>query len=164
MQRVKLLLIMALTTGLLAISATPASALSVFGQWQNAEDMESGFGLGLKHKFQIIPIISIEARASWINYNAKGNWPDLNMYPLEAAGRVKFGLFYGGLGIGYYLFSGDDFKPDDKVGGFLFAGAEFTLFGLGAFAEARYLSLEPGGDYGRDMSGFGASIGVIIGG
>jgi hypothetical protein len=161
MQRTRFFLLMALAAGMLVISATPASALGVFSHWQDSEDMSSGFGFGLKHKFQIVPIVAIEARGAWINYGSEGRWPDLDMFPLEIAGRAKFGLFYGGLGTGYYLFSGD-FKSDDEVGGFIFTGAEFTLLGLGAFAELRYLTLEPGGDYGRDLTGFGASLGVIL--
>jgi hypothetical protein len=53
-------------------------------------------------------------------------------------------------------------KPDNSVGGFLGAGVDFSLGGLGAFAELRYLLLEPGGTYGGDLSGFGANVGVTL--
>jgi len=133
--------------------------------WQNSDDMDSGFGFGLKHKFQIVPVFSAEARATWVGYGSKGSFESLNMYPLEAIGRAKLGLLYGGVGIGYYLFSGDS-SPKASVGGTILAGGEFTLLGLGAFAEGRYLFLEADEDDSsgdkRKLDGFGASLGVII--
>jgi hypothetical protein len=152
--------------GLLAVDATPARALGAFVQWQNAEDMNSGAGIGLKHKFSIVPIFGIEGRVSYLRYNGSGGYPDLNAFPLEAFGRLKLGLFYAGVGLGYYIFSGDDYPPKNSVGGFAAAGAEFTLLGLGGFAELRYLYLDPkeediiGGN--RDLKGFGANVGVLI--
>jgi hypothetical protein len=160
------LLLPIIVAAVLAAGATPAGALGGFAHWQNSEDMDSGFGLGLQHQFKIVPIFSAEARAAWVGFSSTDKGPDMNMYPLEAIGRVKLGLLYGGGGIGYYLFSGDDFQPKNSVGGTILAGAEFTLLGLGAFAEARYLFLEAdeedqvGGK--RKMDGFGASLGVII--
>lgn len=144
---------------------SPAKAIGGFVQWQSTNDMNSGFGLGLKKKFQIIPIIAIEGRASWMNIDADSPRPSLNAFPLEIVGRAKLGLIYGGGGLGYYLFSGDDPRPKSSGGGFVMGGAEFTLLGLGAFAEIRYLFLEP--DLkdlrgSRDLGGFGANVGVVL--
>ena len=86
------------------------------------------------------------------------------MFPLEAFGRAKFGMFYGGLGLGYYVMSGD-YAPKNTVGGFGALGIEFTLAGLGAFGEVRYLYLEPEFDDlpgNADMNGMGAALGVIL--
>ena len=166
MKPISLLLLFAISVCLLAIPAGTASALSPFVQVQNSTDMDTGYGIGLKRKFQIIPILSAEARASWYYTDGGDKWADLNTFPLELVGRLKFGFLYGGLGAGYYIFSGDDFKPENSFGGFVFAGAEFGLFGLGAFAELRWLQLEPdeveaiGGS--RDMSGVGGNVGVTL--
>ncbi len=151
--------------GVLTGGVSSAKAIGVFAQWQDSKDADSGFGFGVKHKFQIIPIVAVEARASWLNYGSDGDAGDLNMFPLEAVGRAKLGLFYGGVGLGYYLMSGD-YSPKNTVGFSILAGAEFTLFGLGAFAEARYLVLDADGhdDIGGsvDMGGIGANVGVVL--
>lgn len=165
MKNPRAVLIAALVVGLLAASAAPVAALGAFAHWQNSKDADSGFGFGLKHKFQIIPVFSAEARATWVGYGSSGSLESLNMYPLEAIGKAKLGLLYGGAGVGYYLFSGD-LSPKSSVGGTVLAGGEFTLFGLGAFAEGRYLFLEADEDefFGGKikMDGFGASVGVIV--
>ena len=160
MKCLRILLILTMTVGFLTAGATGADAIGVFAEWQDSKDANSGFGLGVGHKFQIIPIVAAEARVSWIRYDG-----GLDMFPLEALGRAKLGLFYAGAGIGYYIFSAD-FAPKNTVGGFLMGGGEFTLLGLGAFAELRYLFLEPDNDDiigGKiDMGGFGALVGVIL--
>mgnify|MGYP001813875490 CR=1 FL=1 len=149
--------------GVLAGGVSTANAIGIFAQWQDSKDADSGFGFGVKHKFQIVPIVAIEARASWLNYGGDGG--DFNMFPLEAVGRASLGLFYGGAGVGYYISSGD-YSPDNTLGFSILGGAEFTLFGLGAFAEARYLFLDADGPSGYggsvDMGGIGANVGVIL--
>jgi hypothetical protein len=163
---IRFLVLLAVMAGLLTVHATPAKALGIFAQWQNSVDMDGGYGLGLKHNFSIVPIFGLEGRVSYLRYSEAGNYPAMNAIPLEAFGRLKLGLFYGGLGLGYYIFSGDDYPPKNSVGGFVAAGAEFTLLGLGGFAELRYLYLDPkeediiGGN--RDLKGFGANLGVLI--
>ena len=143
----------------------PAHSIGIFGQWQDSNDGDSGYGLGIKQNFGIIPLISVEARASWLRYGGDDESGNLDMFPLEAFGRLNLGMFYGGVGIGYYLFSGD-YSPKNTVGGFAAAGIEISLLGLGVFGELRYLVLEPdldtdiGGSV--DMSGMGANIGVTL--
>lgn len=140
--------------------AIPAHAIGIFGQWQDS-DGESGYGLGLKQDFSIIPIISIETRISWLRYS--NDLSDLDMFPLEVFGKAKLGIFYGGVGLGYYMMSGD-FAPKNSFGGFAALGLEFDLSGLGAFVELRYLYLEPDFDSGGtvEMSGIGANVGVSL--
>jgi hypothetical protein len=145
----------------LAVINAPAGAIGVFGQWQDSDDYGSGYGLGLKKKYQIIPVIAAEARVSWLNYGTEGQRQGFDMFPLEAVGRARIAFLYGGLGVGYYLTTGGS-SPDSSFGTFLFGGTEFTLFGLGAFAELRYLHLEPGGDRAANLNGLGASVGVIL--
>lgn len=165
MKPLTLPLLVVVTAGFLTIHAAPASALSPFLQIQNSTDMDAGYGIGLKRKFQIIPILAAEARVSWYYTDGGESRADLNTFPLELVGRLKFGFLYGGLGAGYYIFSGHD-RPENSIGGFVFGGAEFALFGLGAFAELRWLQLDTsetetvGGD--RDLSGVGGNVGVTI--
>jgi len=140
--------------------AVPAQAIGIFGQWQDS-DGESGYGLGIKKNFSIIPIISIEARASWLRYSNDAS--DMDMFPLEAFGRASLGMFYGGVGLGYYIMSGD-LAPKNSFGGFGAAGIELSLAGLGVFGELRYLYLEPDHELGGtvEMSGIGANVGVTL--
>lgn len=157
MRTARIVVLLAIVFGGVMATSKPAHALGIFLQWQDTDNGGSSYGLGLKHKFSIVPLFGIEARASWLKFDDLGP-ENVDMFPLEAFGRFKMGLFYVGGGLGYYLFSGD-IKPDDTVGGFGAGGAEFTLFGLGGFAELRYLVLKP---TGIDLSGFGANAGVIL--
>lgn len=156
---------LALTLILASAFAMPAHAIGIFGQWQDSNDADSGYGLGLKHEFGIIPLIGIEARASWLNYSLADSDESMNIYPLEAFGKVKIAMFYGGLGLGYYIMSGD-YAPENTVGGFAAVGIDISLLGLGFFGEVRYLVLEPefDNDIGGsvDMGGVGANIGVTL--
>ena len=141
--------------------ASPAGAIGVFGQWQDTKDADSGYGLGIKQDFSIVPVFSVEARASWLMFSDDAWDEDLNMFPLEAFGRAKLGMFYGGIGVGYYIMSGADWLKN-SVGGFGAVGIELGLGGLNAFGEVRYLYLEPeydGIDGNADMSGIGAGAG-----
>lgn len=140
--------------------ASPAQAIGLFAQWQDSQDAGSGYGLGAKHTFlKLLPIVDLEGRVSWLHYDSDEVPSSFEAFPLEAVGTVSFGILYGGLGVGYYLFSGD-VKPDDTVGGFVAGGASFGLLGLSAFAELRYLLLEPDGG---DMSGVGVHVGAALG-
>lgn len=158
--RNKTLFVTAVLAVLMVAWVTPAHALAPFVQFQDSKDAGSGYGFGLKHTFLgIVPIVGFDLRASWLHYgDEKNGLSSFETFPLEVAATAKLGIFYGGLGVGYYLNSGD-IKPDDEVGGFAAAGAGFKLLGLGAFAELRYLLLEPGNG---DMSGFGANVGVTL--
>ena len=160
MKSVRILVLLILTLGFVTMTATSAHALGIFAQWQDAKDMDGAFGLGLKHDFTIIPLVGIDARVSYHLYTEGDG---MNMFPLEAFGKLNLGLFYGGLGIGYYIFSGNDFAPDNEIGGFVAGGVSFGLGGLGAFAELRYLLLEPSvGNAKLDLSGFGVNAGVTL--
>lgn len=139
---------------------TPAHALAPFLQGQDSEDAGIGYGLGLKHTFLgIVPIVGFDLRASWLHYGDEDKLASsFEMFPLEVAATAGFGILYGGLGAGYYVFSGDQ-TPDSEIGGFVAGGASFGLGSLNAFAELRYLLLEPGA---ADISGFGLNAGVTL--
>ena len=163
MKTSRIIISLAITLFLTSAFAMPAHAIGIFGQWQDSKDADSGYGFGLKHEFGIIPIISVEARASWLGYSADNSSGDFDMFPLEAFGKAKFGMFYGGMGLGYYIMSGN-YAPKDSFGGFAAFGIEFTLGGLGAFGELRYLYLESDHDWAgsMEMSGIGANLGVSL--
>ena len=153
-----------LTVALLVPQA--ASAIGIMGSWWNQDDLKDGYGLGLVHEFGIIPIVSVDARASWLRFSEGGT--DVDVYPLEATGRVKLGMFYGGLGVGYYIFNGQNgANVDNDVGGYLLGGVGFGLFGLGAFGELKYTFLDTDVDYGLGKeelkaSGIGINVGVTL--
>ena len=160
MKSVRILVLLILTLGFVTMTATSAHALGIFAQWQDAKDTDGAFGLGLSHGFSITPLVGIEARVSYLRYS---DGDGMDAFPLEAFGKLNLGMFYGGLGIGYYIFSGSDFAPDNEIGGFVAGGLSFGLGGLGAFAELRYLLLEPSvGNAKVDLSGFGINAGVTL--
>jgi len=146
---------------LAVLAASPAQAVGLFAQWQDSQDAGSAYGLGAKQIFlALLPIVDLEARVSWLHYDGDELPSSFEAFPLEAVGTIRFGsALYGGLGVGYYLFSGD-VAPDDAVGGFVAGGASFGLGGTRAFAEVRYLLLEP---EGGDMSGVGLHVGAALG-
>ena len=122
---------------LVSVAPQPAqSNMGVFATWWDAKDMESGFGAGVKYGFPIIPIVSIDARASYIKFSED----DISVYtiPLEAVGTLSFGLIYGGVALGYYIWGGADESTSNRVGGSLLAGVSFGLGGIGAFGEVKY--------------------------
>lgn len=138
-------------------TATPARALGIFAQWQDSKDADSGFGFGVARSIPVVPLFRVEGRISYLGYDKS-----LHLFPVEAVGKVSFDKVYGGVGLGYYFITGSG-SPDNDIGGSLLAGVDFTLFGLGAFGEVRYLVLKPelsGAEV--DMNGFGATLGVLL--
>lgn len=158
--RIRVLTLLVAVLGAATILVTPAHAVAPFIQVQDSEDAGLGYGLGVKHSFLgIVPMVGFDLRASWLHYADEDKLPEsFELFPLEAAATLGFGIFYAGLGGGYYVASGD-VAPDSELGGFALGGVGFKLFGLGASAELRYLMLEPGA---ADMSGFGANVGVTL--
>lgn len=151
---------------IVAILAPQVNAIGIMGSWWKQDDLKNGYGIGLIHEFGLLPIVTIDARASWLNFSEDG--ADANVFPLEATGRVKLGMFYGGLGVGYYIFNGGDgVEIDNSVGGYLIGGIGFGLFGLGAFGEVKYTFLDTDINVGTqtnklEASGVGINLGVTL--
>jgi len=149
-----------------AIAAPQANAIGVMGSWWKQEDMKNGYGLGVLKTFGIIPLISVDGRVSWLNYSDSG--ADANVFPLEVVGRVNLGMFYGGLGLGYYIFDGKNgAKIDNDIGGSILGGVGFGLAGVHVFGELKYTLLETeigfGGPKSKlDANGFGINLGVTL--
>lgn len=151
----------------LCSSFQSAHALGVMASWwQIDESSDDGFGAGLRERIQIIPLIGIDVRASWIDFGDK----DFSVFPLEAAGVVALGPFYAGIGAGYYLF---DSPLDDAFGWYVIGGAEFGLGGFGIFGDLVWRDLSP--DYedvdpnlsnvptSLDAAGVGFNVGINFG-
>jgi hypothetical protein len=157
----KLLTVVVAAVIVMSLSAEAHSFGAYLSYW-NGQDIDNGYGVGLKHKFQIVPIFSVEARASWLKFS--DDPVDLNLFPLEAMGRAKLGLFYLGAGVGYYIFDAKDASVDNTVGAFGVAGVEFALAGLGGFAELKYTyaDTKTESDADLDGSGIGVNVGIIF--
>ncbi len=145
----------------------------VFGSSLDSRDLHDGYGGGAKLELNPIDLVSVDARASCIRFND----PDINMYPLEVAGLVNSAalgeriVLYGGAGLGYYFFDGDDVDLDDAAGFFPVVGLEIGLHRLSVMAEARWLFLEADMDSVKeefrdwadlDVDGLGINIGLLF--
>ncbi len=148
---------------LLSSLALPAQAgLGLFATWWNGSDTQNGFGGGAKYQIPLVPIVSVDLRASYVGFG------DVDLYtiPLEATGVLDFGILYGGAALGYYIWSSSsnllDLSAKDKVGGSILIGASLGLGAIGAFAEARYnfvkTEVVPGVDTKAD--GFSLNLGL----
>jgi hypothetical protein len=159
----KKLLTVAIALTMLASFAPQAHSIGGFLSWWNSDDADNGFGLGVNHQIRIIPLIGADVRVSWLKFGGDG---DFNMFPLEAAGYANLGLFYGGLGAGYYIMDSD---LDSSLGWFLLGGAKLGLAGFSLFGELKYTFLTSDVDLGTqgkkevDITGIGLNVGVTLG-
>ena len=135
MKRINIIVFAALV---LCSSFQNAHALGVMASWWKMDDTnEDGFGFGLRERIQIVPLIGIDTRASWIGFSDA----NLNVFPLEAAGVVTLGLFYGGIGVGYYIFDAEDADLENNFGWYVLAGVDVGLGGFGLFADIQWRDL-----------------------
>ncbi len=161
----------------LSALAAPARALDlefgVFGSEMDSDDLGDGSGAGVKLGISPMDFLVLEGRASWIEFDDF----DIDMIPLEVAGRLNFSLLgnwivpYVGAGAGYYLFEADDADLDDSVGFFPMVGLEVGLHNIAFFVEARWLFLETDVDSARaelddigeaDVDGLCINIGALV--
>jgi hypothetical protein len=154
----------------LAAMAPSAHAIGIMASWWNMDEAnEDGFGVGLRSKMQIIPLIAIDTRASWIKFSDA----DLNVYPLEATGIVKLGMLYAGIGAGYYIFDADEGDLENNFGWYLVGGIDIGLGGFGVFGEVKWTMLsadiegvDPDIDdvpTSLEADGIGFNLGVMFG-
>jgi hypothetical protein len=109
-----------------------AHAIGVYGQWWDA--IGDGFGIGVKQAFlPKIPLVKLDGRVAWLNFSDAST----DVVPFEVTGSIG-GLFYAGVGVGYYLVMPDQGDNDNQIGTSLQVGVEFAPVKLGGFAEARY--------------------------
>lgn len=146
-----------LALSLLFILPATGHALSIFAGYWNAEDFDDGFGLGVEQT-KGIALVDVGGRISWFHFSGDG--ADVNIVPLEAVGKIKFGLFYGGLGLGWYFY---DQSIKNNVGAQVFGGVKLALASLGVFGELRYVVAQ-GELAGVDLkaNGIGVNVGVTL--
>ena len=171
----KRFLVFALAALALCSAYQGAHAVGAFGSWwQMDENSADGFGFGLRHKITFTPLLGIEGRASWISFSdvfpvSIPNPPEDNgadVIPLEAMGVVSLGLFYGGVGVGYYMFDAETTSLSDEVGWFGLLGVELGLGPVKAFADVKWTQVETnveGNSQTFNADGPGVTVGVEFG-
>jgi hypothetical protein len=148
-----------------------------FATYQNTQDMEDGYGVGVKYlkMFQdVVPKLDcgVDVRASWLAYDGDDNdfRADLDIIPLEVFALVRYEVLAGtrsyvGVGLGYYVFDSDYIDIDDDIGFSAMVGCDKRIVDtLSVFAEVRYLWLEPdvNTEADIDLEGVGANIGIAL--
>ena len=163
----RLLIIALLAIVAMGTTAPNARAIGVMASWWNIDEAdEDGFGFGLRQKTSFTPLFALDTRASWVGFDG------LNVFPLEAAGEVSLGLFYGGIGLGYYIFDADNADLENSFGWFLVVGIEVALAKVGVFGEIKWTQLESDfenidpnlGDVPTSLNadGIGFNVGVTL--
>ncbi|MHC4205409.1 MAG: outer membrane beta-barrel protein [Planctomycetota bacterium] len=147
--------------------------LGAFGTYLDTDDLGDGYGAGAKLELQAVDWMSVDARASYINFSN----PEVDLYPLEIAALLNIPLAneqivpYAGIGAGYYIFDASGFEMDDEVGFFPLIGMEFGAWNLSFMLEARWLFLESDldkavdqfGDASEaDLDGLGINFGLLF--
>jgi hypothetical protein len=154
----------------LALLAPSAHAIGGMASWwQIDETNEDGFGGGLRSKSQIVPMIAIDTRISWINFGDSGT----NVFPIEATGLLRLGMLYAGIGMGYYIFDADHVDVDNDFGWYLVGGIDVGVGKFGVFGELKYTMLtteatdvlpQTGQEtFDFKADGFGVNVGVMAG-
>ena len=162
-------LIALLAIACLGTSVHSANAIGVFASWWDANDADDkGFGGGIRSKTQIVPMIALDTRVSWIKFDDS----DINLFPIEAAGILKLGMLYAGLGGGYYIFDAEP-SVENNFGWFVCGGIEIALSSFGVFGEVKWTSLSADfddvdvdlGDVPTEVKadGWGINAGVMFG-
>jgi hypothetical protein len=145
-------------------ATTPAHAIGVFGSYWNLDKGDGdGWGAGLRQDAPVSPLFALHTSVSWVNFSNA----NVDVFPIEAAVVAKIALLYGGIGGGYYFFSGDKPNLDNNWGWFVVAGAKLALGGLGVFGELKWNELSAdvsGTSQSANLNGVGVNIGVTLGG
>lgn len=141
-----------------ALSATmiapSAHALGAYGIWYMPDKgNDDGFGIGLKKEKSFTPLFSLDGRFSYTSF------PDAEIWSAEVSALAHLAMFYGGVGGGYYFFSGD-VQLKDAFSTYLLAGAGFGLGGIGVFGELKYQFLEP--DLDNSFGGSANLDGIVL--
>jgi hypothetical protein len=139
-----------------------AHALGVYGIWWMPDDSdEDGYGIGLKNQRNFTRLLALDARLSYINFSD----PDASVVPIELTGLVHLGLVYGGVGLGYYFFSGDA-PLNNAFGWYVLLGAEIAVRKWGIFGEIKWQSLDPDLDLpsggSANLDAFAIHIGATV--
>jgi hypothetical protein len=154
----------------LGAAVPSAHAFGVMASWWNIDETnDDGFGAGIRSKTQIVPMVAIDTRVSWINFSDA----ETNVFPIEATGILKLGMLYAGLGVGYYIFDADGADLDNNFGWYLVGGIDVGIGKFGVFGEVKWTMLstdikgiDPNLDdvpTELDADGIGFNAGVMFG-
>jgi len=184
-QTLVIMVVTAMMTGL-AAAQTLSQQAGAYASWLNADDLDDGFGVGLKYSLMVQDVapalpklgVGFDVRAGWLTFDGDDNdyGVDVDMFPIELTALVSYEVMdgakpYAGLGVGYYFFDADSrwYDVDDEFGVYALLGWDQKVYeGLSVFAEAKYLWLEPDiKGPGRskadlDVGGFGVNLGVCF--
>jgi len=169
MKRICLVLLLAVFA--VGTAAPSANAIGIFASWWTIDESnDDGFGGGLRSKTQIVPMVAIDTRVSWVKFS---DTVDMSVFPIEATGILKLGMLYAGIGVGYYIFSADDVDLENAFGWYLAGGIEVSLSKFGVWGEVKWTMLSPDiegvdpdlGDVPTelDADGIGFNVGVMLG-
>ena len=136
--------------------ASQAQAIGAFLSWQNAEDLDNGYGVGIAAP-RGATLIRLDPRLTWYSYG-EGD-VDLNAFPIDLIAELSLGLFYGGVGASYTIYDND---VPDRWGYSAVVGAKLALGGIGLFGDLLWRGSEEKNNSSAD--GFGLNIGVLFGG
>jgi hypothetical protein len=155
MKRIAALLAIAVV---IATTAGTAHAVGLYGIYWNPKDGDAGWGGGLKYESSLTPLVTLDGRISYITFPDDPG--DLSIVPFEVTGCVKLGTLYGGIGVGYYTFGGDN-HPDADIGWYLLAGISILPGPVSVFGEYKWQNLDPdgAGDVDSHVFHVGASFG-----
>jgi hypothetical protein len=119
--------------------APAAHAADVYGIWWMPDDSDDdGWGVGLREKRPLSPLLSYDLRTSWVSFST----PDANMFPLEGTVMARLGMLYVGAGGGYYIVTGDNGIEND-IGWYFLAGVELLPGPMQIFGEVKWQNLSP---------------------
>jgi hypothetical protein len=155
----RLLVVSMFFVALIGLAAPSAHAVGVYGIWwmpDNSDD--DGWGAGIKDTRQFTPLLSLDGRVSYVSFST----PDAGIIPLEATALVHLAMWYGGIGVGYYFFTGDA-AIEDSFGWYLMLGLEIALGGTGVFGEVKWQALEPDLDIPSGGSADFESVAIHVG-
>ncbi|HEX5132335.1 MAG TPA: hypothetical protein VFX92_07600 [Candidatus Krumholzibacteria bacterium] len=157
----------ALTLAIAAIAVTAvtavapgAHAIGVYGIYWNpkVDQADNGYGAGLKYDSKLTPFIHLDGRFSYIHFSNDAG--SSSIIPFEATACVQMGTLYGGVGVGYYTFGGDN-APDNDFGWYLLAGISILPGPVSVFGEFKWQNLEPADNL--DLESYVFHVGATFG-
>ena len=126
-----------LSVALVGLLTPSAHAISAYGIWWMPDSSDDdGWGVGIKDKRHFTPLVAIDGRLSYVSFST----PDASMFPVEATAMITLGLWYGGIGAGYYITTGD---IDSEFGWYALLGLELGLGPASVFGEVKWQDLKP---------------------
>lgn len=152
----RLILHLVLAAAVVAAAAPAAHAIGAYAiYWNPKESSKDGGGAGLRFDSSLTPLLGMDARVSYVSFGDA----DFAIVPLEATVMVKLRTLYGGVGYGYYFFSGDN-AADDGSGWYLLAGLSLLPGPVSVFGEFKWQFLDP--DNGGDLESYVFHLGASL--